>query len=187
MKAGLRTGVGRGTIDYKGLRGFHAEAARRAVLKYLKTNTNISEAARMFGITRAVVYDILKKEKTGDLTDRSRAPGRQPRRTPVEVEDKVVAAKNKTRLGPERLSRYLHEYEGVSVSVGTIRHIMRRKKARLGYGPHALQTIIAATLTQEFDQLLRWADARSETDKSLFPHFVCYLICLRQISFQIIM
>ena len=66
MKAGLRTGVGRGTIDYKQLRGFNAEAGRRAVLEYLKTNCNVSETARMSGITRTVVYDILKKEKEGE-------------------------------------------------------------------------------------------------------------------------
>jgi len=134
VKAGLRIGVGRGTIDYKGLRQFNAEAARRAVLEYLKTNASISEAARMFGITRAVVYDILKKEKTGNLADCSRAPRRQPRKTPAVVEDKVVEVKNRTRLGPERLSRYLQKYEGVSVAVGTIRHILRRNKARLEYG-----------------------------------------------------
>jgi putative transposase len=136
VKTGLRTEVGRGTIDYKGLRQFNAEAARRAVLEYLKTNSNISEAARMFGITRAVIYDILRKEKTGDLADRSRVPRHQPRRMSCEIEDKVVAAKNKTRLGPERLSRYLLEYEGVTVAVGTIRHILRRNKARLDYGLH---------------------------------------------------
>jgi transposase len=133
VKAGLRTGVRRGTIDYKGLRGFNAEAARRAVLEYLKTNPNISETARMFGVTRAVVYDILKKEKEGDLKDRSWAPKHQPKKTPVEVEDRVVAAKNKTHLGPERLSRYLQEHEGLSVPGGTIRHILRRNKARLQY------------------------------------------------------
>ena len=135
MKAGLPTvvglGVGRGGIDYKELRRFNAEAARRAVLEYLKTNRNISEAARVFGITRAVVYDILRKERTGNLEDRSRAPRRQPRHTPSEIEDKVIAAKNKTHLGPERLSRYLQQYEGHSVPVGTIRHILRRNKARL--------------------------------------------------------
>jgi hypothetical protein len=53
VKAGLRTGVGRGTIDHKQLRGFNAESGRRAVLEYLKTNCNVSETARMFGITRA--------------------------------------------------------------------------------------------------------------------------------------
>jgi putative transposase len=138
MKAGLRTrkvlGEDRGSIDYKALRGFNAEVARRAVLEYLKTKPNISEAARMFGITRASVYDILRKEKIGDLRDRSKAPHRQPRRTPIEVEDKVIMAKNKTHLGPERLSRYLAQYEALSVPVGTIRHILHRNKARLDCG-----------------------------------------------------
>jgi putative transposase len=134
VKAGLRTGVGRGTIDYKQLRGFNAEAGRRAVLEYLKTNCNVSETARMFGITRTVVYDILKKEKEGDLRDRPRVPKHQPRKTPAGIEDRVVAAKNRTHLGPERLSRYLREHEGISVPAGTIWHILRRNKARLEYG-----------------------------------------------------
>ena len=52
MKAGHRTEVRRGAIDYKGLRRFKAEAARRAVLEYLKTNFNVSGSARMFGSYR---------------------------------------------------------------------------------------------------------------------------------------
>jgi transposase len=138
VKTGLPTGVGlgadRGVIDYKALRRFNPEAARMAVLEYLKTNPNISEVARMFGITRAVVYDIIKKGKTGNLEDRSKVPGHQARRTLAAIEDKVIAAKNKTRLGPERLSRYLSEYEGITVAVGTIRHILCRNKSRLEYG-----------------------------------------------------
>jgi transposase len=126
--------VGRGAIDYKALRKVNAEAARKAVLGYLATNPNISDTARIFGITRAVVYDILRKAKTGDLHDRSKAPRHQPRRTPVVEEDKVIAIKNKTHLGPERLSRYLKEHEALSVPPGTIRHILRRNKARLEYG-----------------------------------------------------
>ena len=142
MKAGLRTGVGSGVgIDYKALRRFNAEAARRAVIEYLKTNPNIAEAARMFSVTRAVVYDILKKKKECDLRDRSRAPKRQPGKTPPLVEDKVVAVKNKTRLGPERLSRYLKDYEGVHVPAGTIRHILRRNKKRLNYGLRQRRTL----------------------------------------------
>ena len=107
--------MGKGTIDYKQLRGFNAEAGRRAVLEYLKTNCNVSEIARMFGITRTVVYDILKKEKEGDLRDRPRVPKHQPRKTLAGIEDRVVAAKNRTHLGPERLSRYLREHEEISV------------------------------------------------------------------------
>jgi transposase-like protein len=137
MRPGRRTPQTKGAIDYKRLREFNPEAARRAVLEYLKTNPNISQTARMFGITRAVVYNTLRKEKAGDLRDRSRAPKHQPRKTPVSVEDKVVVVKNKTRLGPERLSRYLKEHEGMSVPVGTIRHILRRNKGRLTYSlPH---------------------------------------------------
>jgi len=137
MKTGLRMGEGKGgAIDYKTLRRFNAEAARRAVVEYMKTKSNISETARMFGITRAVVYDILRKEKEGDLRDRSRAPRRQPGKTAPLIEDKVVTAKNKTHLGPERLSIYLREYEEINVPAGTIRHILRRHKARLSYGIH---------------------------------------------------
>ena len=133
MKAGPRTEMSRGTIDYKELRKVNAEAARRAVLEYLKTNANISQTARMFGITRAVVYDILRKDKQGDLRDRSREPKHQPRRTTDKVEEKVIKGKNKTHLGPERLSIYLAEHEGIVVPVGTIRHILRRNKGRLEY------------------------------------------------------
>ena len=140
MRLGPRTYQVKGTIDYKQLREFNPEAARMAVLEYLKTNPNVSETGRMFGITRPVVYDILKKEREGDLKDRSRAPRYQPRKTPTEVEDKVVEVKNRTHLGPERLSRYLRDHEGLSVPAGTIRHILRRNKGRLRYGLHSHRT-----------------------------------------------
>ena len=133
MRPGPRTQPPKGTIDYKQLREYNPEAARRAVLEYLKTNGIISQTARMFGITRAVVYNILKKEKEGDLKDRSRAPQHQPRKTSAAVEDKVVEVKNRTHLGLERLSRYLQEHEGLSVPAGTIRHILRRNKGKLKY------------------------------------------------------
>ena len=95
-------------IDYKILRKINPEAARQAVLEYLKTNgRNIADAARVFGICRPVVYDILKKRAEGDLRDRSKAPKHQPNKTPDEVEQKVIEAKNRTRLGPKRLTIYL--------------------------------------------------------------------------------
>jgi len=134
MKHGLRTPLPRGKIDYKQLRRINPEAARKAVLEYLKTNNrNISEAASIFGINRTVVYDIIRKEREGDLKDRSRVPKHQPRRTPTATEDKVIEVKNKTRLGPERLSRYLRQHEGISVPPGTVRHIIRRNKKKINY------------------------------------------------------
>ena len=134
MRAGHHTHLSRGAIDYKRLRQFNAEAARRAILEYLGTNGNVSQTAMMFGVNRTVVYDIIRKDKEGDLRDRSRAPKHQPRRARAEVEDKVVEMKNQTHLGPERLSRYLQEHESLSVPAGTIRHILRRNKERLRCG-----------------------------------------------------
>ncbi len=127
MKTGAR-------IDYKALRKINPEAARKAVLEYLNTNHhNIADAASVFGINRSVVYDILKKEKEGDLKDRSRRPKNSPHKTPGEIEDRVIEVKNKTRLGPKRLSNYLQRYEDINIPPGTIRHILRRNKKRITY------------------------------------------------------
>jgi len=121
-------------INYKALRKVNPEAARLAVLEYLKTNAgNIADAARVFGINRPVVYDILSKQATGDLRDRSRVPNRQPNKTPARVEQQVIDVRNKTRMGPKRLSIYLAKYEKIIVPAGTIRHILRRNRGRLTY------------------------------------------------------
>lgn len=119
-------------IDYKKLRMINPEAARRAVLEYLKSNGgNISQGAQVFGINRTVIYDILRKEKEGDLKDRSRAPLHQPRRTPAQMEEEVIRIKCQTRYGPERLSRYLKQQEGLCLPPGTIRHILRRNREKI--------------------------------------------------------
>lgn len=79
MKTGAR-------IDYKKLREINPEAARKAVLEYLKTNNhNIANSIRVFALNRPVVYDILKKEKEGDLKDRSRRPKNSPNKTSKEI------------------------------------------------------------------------------------------------------
>ena len=126
-------------IDYKTLREVNAEAARLAVVKYLETNRgNRSDAARVFGINRSVVYDILSKQAEGDLKDRSRVPKHQPNKTPAETEREVIEARNKTRMGPKRLSIHLRKYKGIEVPAGTIRHILRRNKHLLVHsGPQS--------------------------------------------------
>ncbi len=128
-------------IDYKTLREINPEAARKAVLEYLKTNGgNKAEAARVFGVNRTVVYDILKKAAANDLRDRPKAPRRQPNKTLPEVEHKVISVRNKTHLGPQRLSIYLAKYHDLQVPPGTIRHILRRNKEKLTYAtPHRRQ------------------------------------------------
>lgn len=123
-------------IDYKRLRTISPQTARQAVLEFLQANGgNVSRTARAFGIQRPVVYDILAKQRSGDLADRPKAPRRQPRRTPAATEQRVVEAKNQTRLGPERLSRWLQKYASLQVAPGTIRHILRRNRAQLTTTP----------------------------------------------------
>ena len=62
-------------IDYKSLRKISPEAARSAVLDYLSSNKgNIADCARVFGVTRVTIYDIVRKSRQGDLKDRSKAP-----------------------------------------------------------------------------------------------------------------
>ena len=121
-------------IDYKQLRSINAETARQAVLEYLQSvGGNVSQTARVFGINRCVVYDILKKQAGGALSDLPRTPKHQPHKTPSSIEDQVIKAKNKTRLGPIRLSLYLAKYENIQIAPGTIRHIIRRNHHRLTY------------------------------------------------------
>lgn len=123
-------------IDYKKLRKLSPEAARNAVLQYLEANGgNKADAARVFGITRPVVYDIIKKNEEGDISDRSREPKHQPNKTPPEIEDQVIKFKNETHKGYRRLSNHLKKYQGIEVPPGTIRNILRRNRHRLTHPP----------------------------------------------------
>ena len=118
-------------IDYKNLRSINPQAARQAVLDYLDSaGGNVSATARAFGIQRAVVYDIQRRARAGSLADRSFTPHRQPFKTPPAVENRVVAAKNRTGLGNRRLSRYLAG-RGLYVPASTIRNILARNRHRL--------------------------------------------------------
>lgn len=129
MKPGPPTKVSRVQIDYKELRRINPQAARKAVLEYLNASGhNVSATARLFGVNRPVIYDILTKNAEGDLGDRPKTPHQQPRKTPRRIEQRVIEAKNKTHLGAKRLSLYLAKYEKLPVPWPTIRNILRRNR-----------------------------------------------------------
>lgn len=116
------------------LRKINPETARAAVFEYLDSNGgNITDCVHVFGISRPIVYKAIRKRSEGSLRDSSRAPINQPKKTPSNIEDCVINAKNKTRLGSKRLSIYLKRYEDTIVPYGTIRHILRRNKHKIKY------------------------------------------------------
>ena len=116
-------------IDYKKLRQVNPETARMAVLEYLSSNgKNVSQCAKIFGINRAVVYDIIKKSEVGDLKDRSKAPKNIPHKTAKEIESLIMEIERSTRLPPKRLAFYLFKYYRVDIAYSTLRHILRRNR-----------------------------------------------------------
>jgi transposase-like protein len=118
-------------LDYRELRSISPKAARQAILQILKANQgNVSQTARMLGITRRTVYKALEKKKTGNLDDGSRAPRVIHNKTAQEIEEKVVMLKKKTNYGPLRLQEELEEVHRISLSQHTIRNIVRRNKKR---------------------------------------------------------
>ena len=114
-------------MDYKKLRKIDPEAARLAVLSFLKEHDyNITKTALSFGVNRTVVYDIISRSKAGNLSDKPRVPKSQPRKTSQEIEEIVIEARNTTKFGPGKIAVYLKEHKNISIPVGTIRHILRR-------------------------------------------------------------
>lgn len=120
-------------IDYKRLRKINPEAARTAVLEYLQSNRgNISGCAKIFGLTRAVVYDIIRKKQQGNLQDRSRAPKKVVNRTHRLIEQLVISLREQEKrggdkiLGPKAISFNLYKEHQIDLPYGTIRGILRR-------------------------------------------------------------
>lgn len=114
-------------MNYKILRKVNPEAARLAVLQYLSSNGgNISDCARVFGIQRLTIYDILKKDRSKSLKDHSKAPKTVANKTPTEIFGKVLKAAAETGYGPKRLATYLEINYKIKIPFGTLRGILRR-------------------------------------------------------------
>jgi len=119
-------------LDYKELRGISPKAARRAILQVLKSvDGNVAVCARLLHTTRRTIYKALKKDENGNLDDSSTAPKTVPNRTASDIEEKVIEIKSKTRYGPIRIAEELFEQHGITLSIHTIRNIVRRHKKNL--------------------------------------------------------
>lgn len=83
----------------------------------------VAHVAKAMGISRQCAHRWLTRwdtEGEAGLEDRSSAPHRSPTRTPEAVEQQVVAARRRLRVGPDRLA------DELGVPARTISRILRR-------------------------------------------------------------
>ena len=112
-------------VSYHELRMIAPRKAREVVRKILAgTGGNVSEAARIAGISRHTV----RRARDGALDDGSRRPGGSPRRTPKAYERLVVTEAKRTRFRYRRLAAYLTRKYSVTLSEHTVRAILRRNR-----------------------------------------------------------
>jgi transposase len=116
-------------ISYKESYAMNPKETRRKVVESYIATGSISQTARLWHTSRNVVRKWVRRynqEGIAGLEDRSHRPHHSPTRTPSELEEKVIAARQATGYGRKRLAWYLWREEGVAISPRTIRHILRR-------------------------------------------------------------
>lgn len=125
MKDGKQQDV---ILNYNSLYRLNPETARAALLEVFKQMDNVSKTARMFSTTRKVVQLAIKKEKTGDLTDKSHAIKTVQNKTSKAIEEKVITVKNSTKFGYRRVAKELREKQGLKIKDSAVRNVLKRAK-----------------------------------------------------------
>jgi putative transposase len=116
-------------VCYQEVYAMNKTEARKRLVKTYETTGNLSQTARLWGTSRQVVRQWVRRyqqEGLSGLEDRSRRPRASPQKTPPEVEEVVLEARRKTGYGRKRLAWYLAWQKGLYLSPHTIRHILRR-------------------------------------------------------------
>lgn len=112
------------------LRKISPEAARTAVLEYLSSSKgNITKTAKAFGVQRLTVYDIIKKSKSGNLKDQSKAPKKVANKTAEEIEEKILSERLRTGFGAKRLVKHLVKNYQIFIPLGTLKGILKRTQS----------------------------------------------------------
>ncbi len=108
-------------IGYHDLREISPSKAREVVRKVLENNNgNVSEAARILGISRHTV----RRARDGDLEDLSRRPHRSPRKTDHTLEGLIVKESERTGFRYRRLTGHLRRKYGLRFSEDTVKAIL---------------------------------------------------------------
>lgn len=122
------------SILYHELREIETSKARELVRKVLaKNNGNVSETARILGISRNTV----RRARDGSLEDLSRRPHHSPNKTEHSLEELIAKESKRTGFRYRRLASYMYGKYSLKISEDTIKAILRRnrvkKKTRRSY------------------------------------------------------
>src|SRR5579864_8544402 len=87
-------------------------AGRRRLVEAIDAGMTLRQAAACFSVSPATAHRWWHRWRDGDrsqdaLLDRSSRPHRQPRRLSVAEEQRIIAARRQTNLGPGRLAGIL--------------------------------------------------------------------------------
>jgi transposase len=119
------------SIEYRELAQLDVVVARKKLVEiyYHQANRNISETARVCGLSRNTVRKWLGRffiEGEAGLKNYSRRPHRMPCKTPDDIENLVLEIFEKTNYGFHRLAKTLDRKQGIKLSDRTIGKILRR-------------------------------------------------------------
>lgn len=159
-------------VSYREAQAMNGEEARKRLVDTFLATGSLSETARLWGTSRQLVRKWVRRFQEGEgVGERSRRPQASPRRTPGEVEEKVMEARKKTGYGRKRLAWYLAREEGLLLSPHTLRHILGRNGFKGRKRPR--KTFYPAQWAWEQDSpfSLAQVDAKDVLDKgTLGPH-----------------
>ena len=119
------------SIEYRALVRLDAVVARKKLVEiyYHQANRNISETARVCGLSRNTVRKHLCRffaEGEAGLKDRPRRPHSFYRKTPADVEQQVLEIFAKTNYGFRRIAKQLRRKYGIKLSYGAVGKILKR-------------------------------------------------------------
>ena len=102
---------------------------KTAVLEHAVLSGNVSKTCRYFGISRETFYQWKRAhESEGEEGLVNNRPGLRvsPRRTPPEIEEKVLLLRQRYHFGPVRIVWYLKRYHGISMLSGGVYYVLKR-------------------------------------------------------------
>jgi transposase len=100
------------------------------VLEHAQETGNIAKTCRHFGISRQGFYKWKRAyEQFGDagLINSKPCPKNPSRRTPAEIEEKIVYLRRTYHFGPHRIAWYLERYHGFKMSGSGVYSVLKRQ------------------------------------------------------------